>query len=76
MNRADFEHLLAAASEVADEDELVVIGSQAVLGTHPHAPTELLRSMEADIYPRSAPEKADRIDEAHRAHIMASLNAA
>lgn len=62
MNRADFEHLLAAVSQVVDEDDLVVIGSQAVLGTHPHAPSELLRSMEADVYPRWAPEKADQID--------------
>ncbi|MDO8185695.1 hypothetical protein Q5424_15540 [Conexibacter sp. JD483] len=44
--------MIAAAAQVADEDELVVIGSQAVLGSHPEAPAELLRSMEADIYPR------------------------
>lgn len=62
MNRADFEHVIAAAAQVADEDELVVIGSQAVLGTHPEAPAELLCSMKADIYPRWAPEKADQID--------------
>lgn len=62
MNRADFEHLVAAAAQVADEDELVVIGSQAVLGSFPEAPPELLRSMEADVYPRWAPEKAEQID--------------
>lgn len=62
MNRAEFEHLLAAAAQVADEDELVVIGSQAVLGSHPDAPAALLRSLEADVYPRHSPAKADRID--------------
>jgi hypothetical protein len=62
MNRADFEHLMAAAAEVADEEELIVIGSQAILGSHPDAPDGLLLSMEADIYPRAAPEKAEQID--------------
>jgi uncharacterized nucleotidyltransferase DUF6036 len=62
MKRADFEHLMAAAAEVADEDELIVIGSQAILGSHPDAPEDLLLSMEADVYPRAAPEKAERID--------------
>lgn len=62
MNRRDFEHLLAAASQVVGEDELVVIGSQAILGSYPEAPPELLRSMEADIYPRRTPAKADLVD--------------
>jgi hypothetical protein len=62
MNRAAFEHLIAAAAQVAGEEELVVIGSQAVLGAHPDAPLALLRSMEADVYPRWAPQKADKID--------------
>jgi hypothetical protein len=48
MNRA----LMAAAAHVADEDELVVIGSQAVLGSFARPPAELLASMEADIFPR------------------------
>jgi hypothetical protein len=62
VRRADFEHLIAAAANVSGEDEFVVIGSQAVLGPHPDAPEELLRSMEADIHPAAAPEKADLID--------------
>jgi hypothetical protein len=39
-----------------------VIGSQAILGEHPHAPRELLRSMDADVYPLHFPERADLID--------------
>lgn len=62
MNRAHFEHLMAAAAHVADEDELVVIGSQAVLGSFAHPPAELLASMEADVFPRWAPQKGDLID--------------
>ena len=40
----------------------MVIGSQAILGACPDAPEELLRSMEADVYPLDAPEKSDLID--------------
>jgi len=40
----------------------VVVGSQALLGGYPTAPAELLQSMEADVYPRDHPERADLID--------------
>ena len=62
MRREDFEHVLAAAAYVCGEVELVVVGSQAILGSHPDAPVELLQSMEVDIYPARAPEKSDLID--------------
>lgn len=40
---------------------MIVIGSQAILGTLADPPAELVVSREADIYPRDAPEKADLI---------------
>ena len=62
MNRAALEHVLRAASAIANERQLIVIGSQAVLGQFPNAPDALLVSMEVDVYPRDAPEKSDLID--------------
>jgi hypothetical protein len=62
MRRSELEHVVAAAAEITDEDEFVVVGSQAILGSHPDAPVSLLRSIEADIYPAADPDKADRID--------------
>jgi hypothetical protein len=62
VRREDFEHVIAAAANVTGEDEFVVIGSQAVLGSFPTAPETMLRSMEADVYPLHRPEKADDID--------------
>jgi hypothetical protein len=62
VRRDDFDHVIAAAADVTGETELVVVGSQAILGPFPDAPESMLRSMEADIYPRCAPEKADEID--------------
>lgn len=62
MNRAQLEHLIRAAATIADDDEIVIVGSQSVLGQHPDAPAALLVSMEADMYPRNHPERWDLID--------------
>jgi hypothetical protein len=62
MNRASLEHILRAAAAVANEHDIVVIGSQAVLGQFPDAPEALLVSIEADVFPRHAPDKSVLID--------------
>lgn len=61
MNREEFEHVIKAAADLVN-DELVVIGSQAVLAQHPNAPASLLKSAEVDLYPLNRPEQADEID--------------
>jgi hypothetical protein len=58
----EFEHVVAAAAEVTKQDEFVVIGSQAILGTFAQPPEALLASPEADIYPLREPDLADAID--------------
>lgn len=62
MTREELEHLIRAAAEVTGEYEFVVIGSQSILGPIPNPPAELTMSMEADIYPMNAEDKADEID--------------
>jgi hypothetical protein len=62
MTRSELEHLLRAAGSIADDKEIVVIGSQSVLGQFPNAPVVLLASMEADIFPLNRPERADLVD--------------
>lgn len=62
MKRADLEHLIRAAATIADDDELIIVGSQAVLAQFPDAPEEMLRSDEADIYPKNRPERWELID--------------
>jgi hypothetical protein len=62
MKRADLEHVIRAATTIADDQELVIIGSQAVLGQFPEAPDELCVSNEADVYPRNRPERWELID--------------
>jgi hypothetical protein len=62
MTRLQLEHIIRAAAAIADDPDIVVVGSQAVLGEFPDAPRELLVSMEADVYPRAHPERSDLID--------------
>lgn len=62
MRRSELEHIVRAAADIADDDEIVVLGSQAILGQFPNAPAELCVSNEADVYPKNKPERADLID--------------
>lgn len=62
MRRSDLEHVIRASGEIAKDDEIIIIGSQAILGQFPDAPLQLLMSMEADVYPRNKPELADKVD--------------
>jgi hypothetical protein len=62
MTRAQLEHLIRAAADIADDDELIVVGSQAILGQFPDAPPAMRVSVEADLFPRNRPERADLID--------------
>lgn len=62
MKRHELEHLIRAAGAITGADEIIVIGSQAVLGARPDAPESLLRSCEADLLTFRDPRDADLID--------------
>lgn len=62
MKRSDLEHVIRAAGAVTDCDELVVIGSQALLASYPQAPESLLVSQEADLYVPGREELSTLID--------------
>jgi hypothetical protein len=62
MTRDQLEHLIGAAAVIADDDTIVVIGSQAVLGQFPDAPEPMRVSEEADLFPLHHPERADLIE--------------
>jgi hypothetical protein len=62
VTREQLEHLIRAAADIADDDEIVVIGSQAILGQFPDAPASMRISVEADLFPLNHPERADVID--------------
>jgi len=62
VKRGDLEHLIRAAATISGDDDIIVIGSQAILGALPMAPADLLVSNEADMYPRNHPERWELID--------------
>ncbi len=63
MNRSQLEHIIRAAAANADVADVVIIGSQALLGSCADPDSEALtRSMEADVFPRDAPDRAILID--------------
>jgi hypothetical protein len=66
VNREQLAHVLRAASQIVDDVEIVVIGSQAILGafSDDELPPIAMMSNEADIEFMSDPDesKADRVD--------------
>ncbi len=65
MKRAQLEHILRAAAQIIKHEELLVIGSQSVLGSwdETRLPPEAIRSIEADVASLDGDEeKSDLID--------------
>lgn len=66
MRRAELEHVLRAACEIANAREALVIGSQAVLGSYSEdvLPPEAIRSIEVDLafLDDVDDERSDRVD--------------
>ncbi|TAJ93163.1 MAG: hypothetical protein EPO31_02815 [Gammaproteobacteria bacterium] len=62
MTRSELEHLIRTSGAIANDDEIIIIGSQAILGQFPDAPDILCMSMEADLYPRHHTEMAILVD--------------
>lgn len=62
MKLHELEHVIRAAAGIADDSDIIVIGSQAVLGSIPDAPPSLLVSVEADVIPKNRPERAALIE--------------
>ncbi|MEO6503688.1 MAG: DUF6036 family nucleotidyltransferase [Jatrophihabitantaceae bacterium] len=60
MNRADLLHLIRAACDVLAVDEVLVLGSQAILATRPEneLPDHATRSREADIAALHDPDES------------------
>jgi hypothetical protein len=66
VNREQLAHVLRAAATVVKDGEILVIGSQAILGTTDaeHLPAEVTMSVEADIafFDDADEAKADQVD--------------
>jgi len=62
MKRSQLEHIIRAVGSIAQDDEVVILGSGAVLGQFPAFPENLIPSAEADVFPKNKPDLADLVD--------------
>jgi len=62
MNRFQLEHIIRAAGDIAGDDEIVILGSTAILSQFPDVPEQIIHSVEADIFPKNKLEMATVID--------------
>jgi hypothetical protein len=62
MKRDELEHVLRAAGAITGVSTWVIVGSQAILGAIPDAPTELLVSQEVDLYAPANEAASELVD--------------
>lgn len=62
MRYDQLEHAIRAACDVAEDTEVLVFGSQAILGTYHQAPESLRASIEVDLQPKNKVEKTVDVD--------------
>jgi len=63
MNREQLEHVIRAAAANADTDQIVIVGSQSILGAYPEVSHPVIcRSMVADVFPLESPQNSILID--------------
>ena len=62
MNRSQLEHIIRATGSIADDHEIIVLGSASVLSQFPDLDERFVLSVEADVFPKNKPELSDLID--------------
>lgn len=62
MNRSQLEHIIRASGSIADDHEIIVIGSASVLSQFPDLDERFVFSVEADVFPKNKPDLSDLID--------------
>ena len=59
MKRFQLEHIIRAGGSIADDEEIIVLGSSSILAQFPNISEEVLLSIEADVFPKNKPDMAD-----------------
>jgi hypothetical protein len=62
MNRLQLEHIIRAAGSIADDNEIIILGSASIFAQFPNLPAHFLLSIEADVFPKNKPQMSDTID--------------
>jgi hypothetical protein len=62
MNRLQLEHIIRATGSIADDHEVIVLGSASVFAQFADLDERFVLSVEADVFPKNKPEMSDLID--------------
>ena len=62
MRYDQLEHAIRAACDISGDTELLIFGSQSILGSYPEAPESLRASIEVDVQSKNRPEMTEYID--------------
>ena len=62
VKRSQIEHIIRSATNIGDVHEIIIIGSQSILGKFPNPPQPLDQSMEVDIIVPGHPHISEIID--------------
>ena len=62
MNRLQLEHIIRAAGSIADDNEIIILGSASIFAQFPDLPDHFLLSIEADVFPKNKPHMSDTVD--------------
>jgi len=62
MNRLQLEHIIRAAGSIAEDNEIIILGSASIFAQFPNLPDRFLLSIEADVFPKNKPHRSDTID--------------
>ncbi len=62
MNRLQLEHIIRAAGSIAEDNEIIILGSASIFAQFPNLPDRFLLSVEADVFPKNKPHRSDTID--------------
>lgn len=62
MNRLQLEHIIRATGSIADDHEIIVLGSASILSQFPDLDERFILSVEADVFPKNKPGLSDLID--------------
>lgn len=62
MNRSQLEHIIRAAGSIADDNEIIILGSASIFAQFPDLPDHFLLSIKADVFPKNKPRMTDIID--------------
>lgn len=59
MNKRQLDHVLRAAGAITGADRFIILGSQALHGSYPDLPDEIVRSIEVDLVAKDRRARAE-----------------